>query len=36
VKFGTIRQVPAEQVKRYAEGWQEFYWRPMREYFAKK
>jgi len=29
-------EVPEEQVDYYAEGWQEFYWKPMKEYFAKK
>jgi uncharacterized protein YndB with AHSA1/START domain len=28
-------QVPGEQVDYYAEGWKEFYWKPMKEYFAK-
>jgi len=27
--------VPAEQARELAEGWHEFYWRPMKEYFTK-
>jgi len=26
-------KVPASQVKRYNQGWQEFYWKPLKEYF---
>jgi len=29
-------KVPAEQVDYYAEGWKEFYWAPMKKYFAAK
>jgi len=29
-------KVPEEQVDYYADGWKEFYWKPMKEYFAKK
>lgn len=29
-------KVPAEQAARYAEGWMEYYWEPLRSYFAKK
>jgi activator of HSP90 ATPase len=28
--------VPAEQADDLAEGWTEFYWRPLKEYFAKR
>ena len=28
--------VPADQVDYYAEGWKEFYWVPMKKYFAGK
>ncbi len=28
-------KVPASQAKRYRSGWQEFYWRPLKEYFKK-
>jgi activator of HSP90 ATPase len=27
--------VPAEQADEVAEGWVEFYWKPLKEYFAK-
>ena len=27
--------VPAEQADELAEGWTEFYWKPLKEYFAK-
>ncbi|MDE1852340.1 MAG: SRPBCC domain-containing protein [Thaumarchaeota archaeon] len=27
-------KVPAEQAKRYAEGWQEYYWEPLKKYFG--
>lgn len=27
-------RVPAEQAARYAEGWQEYYWKPLKKYFA--
>jgi uncharacterized protein YndB with AHSA1/START domain len=26
-------RVPAEQAERYAEGWQEYYWKPLKKYF---
>lgn len=29
-------EVPAEQADRYAEGWQEYYWEPLKKYLAKK
>jgi len=29
-------KVPAEQVDYYAKGWKEFYWAPMKKYFAVK
>lgn len=29
-------KVPAEQVAQYKEGWVDAYWKPLREYFAKK
>jgi uncharacterized protein YndB with AHSA1/START domain len=28
-------KVPEEQIDYYAEGWKEFYWEPMKKYFAK-
>ena len=28
--------VPKEQAKDYEEGWIDFYWEPMKEYFSKK
>lgn len=28
-------KVPASQVKKYAEGWQEAYWIPMKKYFQR-
>lgn len=28
--------VPAEQADDLAEGWNEFYWKPMKEYFTKR
>lgn len=28
--------VPAEQANELAEGWEEFYWKPMKEYFMKR
>lgn len=28
-------KVPAEQAERYADGWKEFYWDLMKEYFRK-
>jgi len=28
-------KVPEEQVDYYAEGWKEFYWEPLKKYFAK-
>ena len=27
-------KVPAEQVKYYAKGWREYYWEPLKKYFA--
>ncbi|MDE1857476.1 MAG: SRPBCC domain-containing protein [Thaumarchaeota archaeon] len=27
-------RVPAEQADRYAEGWQEYYWRPLQGFFS--
>jgi hypothetical protein len=29
-------RVPAEQSAKYAQGWKEFYWEPLKEYFGKK
>ncbi len=29
-------KVPEEQVEYYAEGWKEFYWTPLKKYFAKR
>jgi len=29
-------KVPEEQVEYYAEGWREYYWKPLQAYFAKK
>ena len=29
-------KVPEEQTDYYSDGWKEFYWKPMKEYFAKK
>lgn len=29
-------KVPEEQVDYYAEGWKEYYWKPLQKYFAKK
>jgi uncharacterized protein YndB with AHSA1/START domain len=29
-------KVPEDQVDYYAEGWKEYYWKPLQEYFAKK
>lgn len=29
-------KVPAEQAGSYAEGWQDYYWDPLKKYFAKK
>lgn len=31
----THSNVPAEQAPDYAQGWKDFYWKPMKEYFAK-
>jgi uncharacterized protein YndB with AHSA1/START domain len=28
-------RVPEEQVKYYAEGWMEWYWEPLKKYFAR-
>lgn len=28
-------KVPGEQVEYYAEGWKEYYWEPLKKYFAK-
>jgi hypothetical protein len=27
--------VPAEQADDYAQGWIDFYWKPLKEYFEK-
>ena len=27
-------KVPAEQANEYSQGWKDFYWQPMKEYFA--
>jgi hypothetical protein len=27
--------VPAEQAKEYAQGWKDYYWEPLKEYFRK-
>jgi activator of HSP90 ATPase len=32
----THSKVPEEQADDYAEGWNEYYWNPMVEYFQKK
>jgi activator of HSP90 ATPase len=29
-------KVPAEQVKKYSEGWVESYWDPLKEYFGQR
>ena len=29
-------KVPEKQVDYYAEGWKEFYWKPLQKYFTKK
>jgi uncharacterized protein YndB with AHSA1/START domain len=29
-------RVPAEQADMYAEGWQDYYWEPLKRYFARK
>jgi uncharacterized protein YndB with AHSA1/START domain len=29
-------KVPEEQVDYYAEGWKEFYWEPLKKYFARQ
>lgn len=29
-------RVPEEQADSYAEGWMEYYWEPLKKYFAKK
>jgi len=29
-------RVPAEQAKEYAQGWTDYYWEPLKEYFRKK
>lgn len=29
-------KVPKSQVEYYRQGWQDFYWKPIKEYFAKK
>ncbi len=31
----TQTKVPAEQVDMYDEGWKEYYWEPLKEYFRK-
>jgi uncharacterized protein YndB with AHSA1/START domain len=28
-------KVPEDQVEYYAQGWKEFYWKPMKRYFAR-
>jgi activator of HSP90 ATPase len=28
-------KVPAEQAEYYAKGWREYYWRPLKKYFAR-
>jgi activator of HSP90 ATPase len=28
-------RVPAEQAKEYAQGWKDYYWEPLKEYFRK-
>jgi len=32
----THSRVPAEQVESYKQGWIDYYWEPMKEYFRKK
>ena len=32
----THSKVPAEQVESYRQGWIDYYWEPMTEYFKKK
>lgn len=32
----THSKVPAEQVESYRQGWIDYYWEPMKEYFKKK
>ena len=29
-------KVPESQVQMYSEGWQEYYWTPLRDYFSEK
>ena len=29
-------RVPAEQADRYADGWQEYYWEPLKKYLSKR
>jgi activator of HSP90 ATPase len=29
-------RVPADQAEPYRQGWTNFYWKPMKEYFEKK
>ena len=29
-------KVPAEQAARYAEGWKDYYWEPLKKYFAER
>ena len=29
-------EVPASQAKRYQEGWQEFYWKPLKSFLSRK
>lgn len=29
-------QVPAEQADEYAQGWLDYYWKPLKKYFEKK
>lgn len=31
----THKNVPAEQAASYAQGWKDFYWKPLKEYFAR-
>jgi activator of HSP90 ATPase len=32
----THSDVPMEQADELAEGWNEFYWKPLKEYFSRK
>jgi uncharacterized protein YndB with AHSA1/START domain len=29
-------KVPKEQMNRYADGWKDYYWKPLKEYFENK